>query len=107
MGCSPRYNRKRMKAWAAFVAAGALAVAPWAVGQKPAPPAQPAPQSDEPTRITIDVPRVNFLYTVKDKKARFVTGLTKDDFEVIENERPQTVLQVAAETGPPLRLAVL
>jgi VWFA-related protein len=96
-----------MKVWALFVAASALAVAPWAVGQKPAPPAQPAPQSDEPTRITVDVTRVNFLYTVKDKKARFVTGLTKDDFEVIENKRPQTVLEFAAETDLPLRLAVL
>ena len=97
-----------MKAWVALVAAGALAVAPWAAGQKPpTTPAKPAPQSDEQTRITVDVTRVNFLYTVKDKKARFVTGLTKDDFEVIENKRPQTVLEFAAETDLPLRLAVL
>ncbi len=97
-----------MKVWAAFVAAGALAVAPWAVGQKPAtPPAQPAVQSDQATRIVVDVTQVDFLFTVKDKKARFVTDLTKDDFEVIEKKRPQKILAFAAESDLPLRLAVL
>jgi VWFA-related protein len=97
-----------MKAWIAFVAAGALAVVPWAAGQKPAtPPAQPAPRGDETTRIVVDVTRADFLFTVKDKKARFVTDLTKDDFEVFENKRRQTILEFAAESDLPLRLAVL
>jgi VWFA-related protein len=91
-----------------FVAAGALAVAPWAVGQKPtAPPAQSVPQSAESTRIVVDVTQVDLLFTVKDKKARFVTDLTKDDFEIIEKKRPQNILAFAAETDLPLRLAVL
>ena len=97
-----------MKVWVAFVTAGALAVAPFAVGQKPSTPsAQPAVQSDQPTRIVVDVRQVDFLFTVKDKKARFVTGLAKDDFEVVENKRPQNILEFAAETDLPLRLAVL
>ncbi len=57
------------------------------------------------TRIILDVTRVNMLFTVTDKKGRFVTDLTKDDFEVIENKKPQTILQFAAETDLPLRLA--
>ena len=39
------------------------------------------------TRITLDVSRVNMLYTVSDKKGRFVTNLTKDDFEVFESKK--------------------
>ena len=33
-------------------------------------------------RITLDVTRVNILFTVTDKKGRFVTDLGKDDFQV-------------------------
>jgi VWFA-related protein len=58
-------------------------------------------------RITLDVSRVNMLYTVSDKKGRFVTDLTKDDFEVFENKKPQQILEFAAESDLPLRLAIL
>ena len=66
-----------------------------------------APESDDPTRIVLDVTRVNILFTVTDKKGRFITDLGKDDFEVIENKKPQTIQQFAAESDLPLRLAVL
>jgi len=59
------------------------------------------------TRITLDVSRVNMLYTVSDKKGRFVTDLAKDDFEVFENKKPQTIIEFAAESDLPLRLAIL
>jgi len=82
-----------------------------ASGQTPVqqPPAQqPRPlQADEPTRITVDVTRVDMLFTVTDKKGRFVTNLTKDDFEVIENKKPQVITEFAAESDLPLRLAIL
>jgi len=58
-------------------------------------------------RISLDVSRVNMLYTVSDKKGRFVTDLNKDDFEVLENKKPQSIMEFAAETDLPLRLAVL
>jgi Ca-activated chloride channel homolog len=67
-----------------------------------------APQdSADKSRITLDVSRVNMLYTVSDKKGRFVTDLTKDDFEVFESKKPQTIIEFAAETDLPLRLAIL
>jgi Ca-activated chloride channel homolog len=59
------------------------------------------------TRITVDVSRVNMLYTVSDKKGRFITDLTKEDFEVFENKKPQTIVEFAAESDLPLRLAIL
>ena len=47
------------------------------------------------------------LFTVTDKKGRFVTDLTKADFEVIEGKKPQTIQEFNAESDLPLRLAVL
>ncbi len=68
----------------------------------------PASIADDPqSRITLDVTRVSILFTVTDKKGRFVTNLTKDDFEVIENKRRQNILEFTAESGLPLRLGLL
>jgi VWFA-related protein len=69
--------------------------------------AQQTTESDDPTRITLDVTRVNILFTVTDKKGRFVTNLGKDDFDVVENKKPQIIQQFTAESDLPLRLAVL
>ena len=97
-----------MRIWAPLAAAGVLAVAVWAAaGQDPARPAGQILQSDEPTRIQVDVTRVNLLFTVTDKKGRFITDLTKDDFEVVEGKRRQTIADFAAESDLPLRLGIL
>ena len=70
--------------------------------QKAAPKA-----ADDLSRITVDVTRVNLLYTVTDKKGRFVSNLNRDDFEIIENKKQQKILEFTAETDLPLRLAIL
>src|SRR5579862_4347399 len=68
----------------------------------------PAPaQAGQESRITLDVSRVAMLYTVSDKRGRFITDLNKDDFEVFENKKPQTIVEFAAESDLPLRLAIL
>ncbi len=86
-----------------IAAAGLLGVVLWAQQQQ-----QTAPvQSDDPTKILVEVTRVNLLFTVMDKKGRFVTDLTRNDFEIVENKRPQSILEFAAETNLPLRLGVL
>src|ERR1700674_1217867 len=66
-----------------------------------------APAPEDLSRITVDVTRVNLLYTVTDKKGRFVSNLIKDDFEILENKKPQRILEFTAETNLPLRLAIL
>jgi len=76
------------------------AVAPAA--QKPAEIAD-----DSSTRIILDVTRVNMLFTVTDKKGRFVTDLVKDDFQVFENKTQQKIAEFTAETDLPLRLGIL
>ncbi|MEP6537977.1 MAG: VWA domain-containing protein [Bryobacteraceae bacterium] len=72
-----------------------------------APSASPQKTPDDPSRITLDVNRVSMLFTVSDKKGRFVTDLTKPDFEIIEGKRPQNIIEFTAEADLPLRLAIL
>jgi VWFA-related protein len=62
---------------------------------------------DSDTPFTLDVTRVNLLFTVTDKKGRFMTDLKKDDFEITENKRKQKILEFTAESDLPLRLAIL
>ncbi len=73
------------------------------------PPAQSqiANEGEEQTKITLDVTRVNILFTVTDKKGRFVTDLGQGDFSIVENKKPQMIQQFTAESDLPLRLAVL
>ena len=66
-----------------------------------------APGQEVETRITLDVTRVNVLFTVTDKKGRFITDLGKDDFDIVENKKQQTIQEFTAESDLPLRLAVL
>ncbi|HTS78909.1 MAG TPA: VWA domain-containing protein [Bryobacteraceae bacterium] len=67
----------------------------------------PAEGEDASTRLSVDVTRVQLLFTVSDKKGRFVTDLTKDDFEVFESKRSQKIMEFTAESDLPLRLAIL
>jgi VWFA-related protein len=76
--------------------------------QKPTPPKAPAAKpADDQERIVLDVTRVNLLFTVSDKKGRFVTDLGKDDFELFETKKKQNILEFAAESDLPLRLGIL
>ncbi|MBV8732016.1 MAG: VWA domain-containing protein, partial [Acidobacteriia bacterium] len=96
-----------MKFWGFLGAVGLCAIAVWAadnVAPKQAPAVEP---TDENARILVDVTRVNMLFTVTDKKGRFVTDLTKDDFEIIENKKLQPIQEFTAESDLPLRLAIL
>ncbi len=91
---------------AVFLLASALGFALQA--QQPAQRPNRAPAvEDEQTRITLDVTRVNILFTVTDKKGRFITDLTKNDFEVIENKKQQNIMEFTAESDLPLRMAIL
>lgn len=66
------------------------------------------PVADAPdTRIILEVNRVDMLFTVTDRKGRFITDLGKDDFAVFENRRPQTIQEFTAESDLPLRIAIL
>lgn len=68
---------------------------------------QPLNENAPDTRITLDVNRVNMLFTVSDKKGRFVTDLKREDFDITEEKKSQQIVEFVAETDLPLRLAVL
>ncbi|HUI78684.1 MAG TPA: VWA domain-containing protein [Bryobacteraceae bacterium] len=94
-----------MKIGALLAFLAVIAIAVWAAD---APPIQPeVPSTDDTARILVDVTRVNMLFTVTDKKGRFITDLNKDDFEIIENKKKQVVQEFTAESDLPLRLAIL
>jgi Ca-activated chloride channel homolog len=87
-----------------FAVAGAFLALAFAADT---PRQKPAETDAERTRILVDVTRVNMLFTVTDKKGRFITNLSKDDFEVIENKKQQVIQEFTAESDLPLRLALL
>jgi len=62
---------------------------------------------DEQNRIKVRVELVNVLTTVTDKKNRLVTDLTKDDFRVFEDGKPQEIRFFSRETDLPLRIGML
>lgn len=66
-------------------------------------------QQTPPFRTGVDV--VNVAVTVMDRKGSTVTGLTVDDFEIVEDGKPQTVRYFAAgDAGadrPPMHLGLL
>jgi len=89
-----------------LLAGAGLALAQPQPAQKPA-QQQLQVEEDIKTRITLEVTRVNLLFTVTDRKGRFVTNLGRPDFEVLESKKPQGILEFAAESDLPLRMAIL
>src|SRR5437763_2267180 len=94
-------------------ATGAFGLATWTSAQQTTPPSklpvqqQPVARPDELSVITVDVTRVSLLFTVTDRKGRFVTDLTKADFDVIEAKKSQVIQEFTAESDLPLRLGIL
>jgi VWFA-related protein len=73
-----------------------------------APDSSAADTSDQPlTTMSVQVKVVNVLATVRDKHGKIVNGLTKDDFTLSEDGRPQTIKYFARETDLPLTLGLL
>ena len=90
--------------------------------QEPAPPPssvqQPGNVSQKPSEVTPDpdvpsetirrnVNEVDVVFTVTDKHGRFVKDLKKDDFKVLDDNKPQQVLNFRSETDLPLRVGLL
>jgi Ca-activated chloride channel homolog len=93
-----------MKAWHATL----VGILVWTFASAQQPVAQkPEPVDPSDARIKVDVTRVNVLFTVTDKKGRFITDLLKEDFSVTENKKAQVIQEFTAETDLPLRIAIL
>jgi len=67
---------------------------------------QQAPeQSDSVIKSRVSV--VQVFFNVKDKHGALIPGLTKDDFQVLEDGKPQAVKYFAAEADQALTLGIL
>jgi len=64
-------------------------------------------RSQQPPTISVNVKVVNVLATVRNKQGEIVRDLTKDDFTLEEDDRPQTIRYFARETDLPLTLGLL
>ena len=64
------------------------------------------PQADEET-ITIDAALVNTHVSVRDRSGRSISGLTKDDFTLLDEGKEQPIIYFSQESNQPLRLAVV
>ncbi|HEX5227616.1 MAG TPA: VWA domain-containing protein [Bryobacteraceae bacterium] len=70
--------------------------------------AQTPGQSQEDTAtFSTDVKVVDILATVRTKSGQLVNDLTKDDFTVIENKRPENIRYFSRESDLPLTIGLL
>ncbi|MEI9978327.1 MAG: VWA domain-containing protein [Edaphobacter sp.] len=86
--------------------------APAPAPQQPAPqlPGAPAsPESDQATEtIKVQVNEVNLIFTVTDKKGKFITGLKRENFGLLDDGRPPlAVLRFTQQTNLPLRVGIM
>jgi VWFA-related protein len=71
-------------------------------------PRAAANSADQPvTTLSVQVKVVNVLAAVRDKHGEIVNSLTKDDFTLTEDGRPQVIKYFARETDLPLTLGLL
>jgi VWFA-related protein len=80
----------------------ALLLLPLVSGQTPAPQAT----GDDATFST-DVKVVNLLTTVRTKSGQIINDLTKDDFVLTENKRPQEIKYFSRESDLPLTIGLM
>jgi VWFA-related protein len=85
--------------------AGVVALAQ--VAQKPANEPQGPPVGDPDTTIRVEVSRVPLLFTVTDRKNRFITDLNREDFEVYDNKVRQEIKEFVRESELPLRIGII
>jgi VWFA-related protein len=113
----PRPIRRPIGLAALSFLALTLAAQDFRAQEKPpeSPPAQPQaqsqpelkrPQEGQP-KIAVEVKTVSVLATVRDKHGKIISNLTKDDFQLDEDGRPQTINYFAHESDLPLRLGLL
>lgn len=84
-----------------------LAATAWAA--LPAQAQQSTPQNDQESveTLKVQVNVVQLFFNVKDKKGALIPNLAKDDFEVIEDGKPQTIKYFTAESNLPLTLGIM
>ena len=86
--------------WAAFLLLLILTLPVFGQDQKPE-------SQDQLPTFTSNVNVVNLFFNVKDKKGALIPDLKKEDFQIIEDGKPQTIKYFSAESNQPLTLGIL
>jgi VWFA-related protein len=73
----------------------------------PAPPDQGNEQDQSVGTLKVNVNVVQLFFNVKDKKGGLIPNLTKDDFQILEDGKPQNIKYFTAESNLPLTLGIL
>ncbi|HXM20393.1 MAG TPA: VWA domain-containing protein [Terriglobales bacterium] len=64
-------------------------------------------QDQSAATLKVNVNVVQLFFNVKDKKGALIPSLTKDDFQIFEDGKPQIIKYFAAESNLPLTLGIL
>jgi VWFA-related protein len=64
-------------------------------------------QDQSATTLKVNVNVVQLFFNVKDKRGALIPSLTKNDFQILEDGKPQTIKYFAAESNLPLTLGIL
>lgn len=67
----------------------------------------PVYEGSESDIIKVDVARVPLLFTVTDRRNRFITDLGRDDFQVFDDGWEQEIREFDRESDLPLRIGVI
>jgi VWFA-related protein len=90
-----------------------VAVLPAARAQQATPSSAPAAnqsssdQDQSETTLKVNVNVVQLFFNVKDKRGALIPNLTKTDFQILEDGKPQNIKYFAAESNLPLTLGIL
>ena len=75
--------------------------------QKPGETQQPNNEQQPTETLKVSVNVVSVFFNVKDKHGVLIPNLTKDEFQVLEDNKPQTIKYFTAESNLPLTLGIL
>jgi VWFA-related protein len=64
-------------------------------------------QEQSAATLKVNVNVVQLFFNVKDKRGALIPSLTKNDFQILEDGKPQTIKYFAAESNLPLTLGIL
>ncbi len=89
------------------VAGGVPAIAPAYVKAEQADSSQDQSPDQSMATLKVNVDVVQLFFNVKGKKNALIPNLTKNDFEVYEDGKPQTIKYFSANSDLPLTLGIL
>jgi len=97
----------RIRSLLLLTLATCLALAAAHAQQIASPSAQNPSEDQAAATLKVNVNVVQLFFNVKDKHGALIPNLTKDDFQILEDGKPQTIKYFAAESNLPLTLGIL